>query len=93
MSESFRYYKVVETDGMDAAQLQKVLNDATDGFPEMQIDHVIGTKIILGFESMLNAQGRAQARAEELKKQRLAKELAKGLFNIGMIAPTLGSSR
>lgn len=61
MSESFRLYKVVETEGMSAEQLQKILNDATDGFPEMQIDHVIGTKIILGYESMLNAKGRAEA--------------------------------
>ncbi|OAK70078.1 hypothetical protein [Lederbergia galactosidilytica] len=61
MSESFRLYKVVETEGMSAGQLQQVLNNATDGFPEMQIDHVIGTKIILGYESMLNAKGRAEA--------------------------------
>lgn len=61
MSESFRLYKVVETEGMNAEQLQKLLNNATDGFPEMQIDHVIGTKIILGYESMLNAKGRAEA--------------------------------
>lgn len=67
MSESFRHYQVVETDGMNAEQLQKVLNDATDAFPEKQIDHVIGTKIILGYESLLNAKGRAQARNENLK--------------------------
>jgi len=44
MSESFRLYKVVETDGQSAEELQKVLNAATDGFTEMQIDHVVGQK-------------------------------------------------
>jgi len=62
--ESFRLYKVVETDGMSAEELQRVLNKATDGFPEMQIDYVVGTKLILGRESMLNAKGRADARPE-----------------------------
>ncbi|MGE8205283.1 hypothetical protein ACQKP0_12015 [Heyndrickxia sp. NPDC080065] len=60
MSKSFRQYKVVETEGMSADELQKLLNKATDGFPEMQIDHVVGTKIILGYESLLNAKGRAE---------------------------------
>lgn len=81
MSESFRLYKVVETEGMSAEQLQKVLNNATDGFPEMQIDHVIGTKIILGFESALNTKGRAQARLDKLSKSLLDKP---------MMAPTIG---
>ncbi|MED4892344.1 MULTISPECIES: hypothetical protein [Heyndrickxia] len=60
MSESFRLYKVVETDGQSAEELQKVLNAATDGFTEMQIDHVVGIKIILGYDSPLNAKGRAE---------------------------------
>ena len=59
MCDSFRLYKVVETDGMTPIELQAVLDDATDGFPEMQIDYVVGTKIILGYESPLNAKGRA----------------------------------
>lgn len=59
MSESFRIYKVVETEGMSAVDLQNILSFATDGIPEMQIDYVIGTKIILGHESILNAKGRA----------------------------------
>lgn len=58
----FRHYKVIETKDMSAEELQQVLNKATGGFPEMQIDHVVGTKIILGYESMLNAKGRAMAR-------------------------------
>ncbi|MGE8207725.1 hypothetical protein ACQKP0_24965 [Heyndrickxia sp. NPDC080065] len=60
MRESFRLYKVVETEGMSADELQILLNKATDGFPKMQIDHVVGTKIILGYESLLNAKGRAE---------------------------------
>ena len=60
MSESFRLYKVVESAGMEAVELQNLLNGATDGFPEMQIDHVVGTKIILGYESLLNSKGRAE---------------------------------
>lgn len=62
MADKLRYYKVVETKNMSANELQTTLNKATDGFPEMQIDHVIGTKIILGYDSMLNEKGRAEAR-------------------------------
>ena len=62
MDNSFRLYKVVETTEMSAEELQKVLNAATDGYPEMQIDHVVGTKLILGWESGLNAKGRAEIR-------------------------------
>ncbi|WP_416149481.1 hypothetical protein ACM26V_00330 [Salipaludibacillus sp. HK11] len=65
MEDNHRLYQVVETEGMSAKELQKILNQATDGFPEKQIDHVIGTKIILGFESSLNAKGRAQVRLTE----------------------------
>lgn len=60
MSESFRYYTVIETKDMNAKELQKILNEATDGYPEKQIDHVVGTKLILGHESLLNAKGRAE---------------------------------
>ena len=49
--ESFRHYQVIETKDMSAEQLQEVLNKATNDFPEKQIDYVIGTKIILGYES------------------------------------------
>lgn len=49
--ESFRQYQVIETKDMSAEQLQEVLNKATNDFPEKQIDYVIGTKIILGYES------------------------------------------
>ena len=62
MADKLRYYKVIETNDMSAEELQRTLNKATDGFPEMQIDHVIGTKIILGFDSLLNETGRAEAR-------------------------------
>ncbi len=62
MADKLRYYKVVETKDMSADELQRTLNKATDGFPEMQIDHVIGTKIILGYDSMLNEKGRTEAR-------------------------------
>lgn len=62
MNDSFRLYKVVETKDMSAEELQKILNAATDGYPEMQIDHVVGTKLILGWESGLNAKGRAEVR-------------------------------
>lgn len=62
MDNSFRLYKVVETKDMSAEELQKVLNAATDGYPEMQIDHAVGTKLILGWESGLNAKGRAEIR-------------------------------
>lgn len=58
---SFRNYIVVETDGLSADELQTILNQATDGFPEKQIDHVVGTKLILGYESLLNEKGRAEA--------------------------------
>lgn len=66
MSESFRLYKVLETKDMSAEELQLALNNATEGFPEMQIDHVIGTKIIFGYESSLNAKGRAEAKLKKL---------------------------
>lgn len=62
MEKSFRLYKVIETKDMSAKDLQNILNKATDGFPEMQIDHVVGTKIILGYESLLNERGRACAK-------------------------------
>jgi hypothetical protein len=66
MKDNFRLYKVIETDGMSADDLQNLLNKATDGFPEMQIDHVVGTKIILGFDSLLNAKGRAEAKLKKM---------------------------
>lgn len=62
MADKLRYYKVVETKDMSADELQTTLNKATDGFQEMQIDYVIGTKIILGYDSMLNEKGRTEAR-------------------------------
>ena len=64
MKESFRHYQVIETEGMSAEQLQEVLRNATNDFPEKQIDYVVGTKIILGYESILNAHGRAEARLQ-----------------------------
>ena len=67
MNDSFRLYKVVETKDMSADELQKVLNAATDGYPEMQIDHVVGTKLILGWESGLNAKGRTEVRLSGMK--------------------------
>lgn len=46
MEKSFRHYQVIETKGMDAEQLQDVLNKAKhDDFQEKQIDFVVGTKI------------------------------------------------
>ncbi|GIN71158.1 hypothetical protein J14TS2_16330 [Bacillus sp. J14TS2] len=81
MSESFRLYKVVETEGMSAEQLQKVLNNATDGFPEMQIDHVVGTKLILGYESMLNAKGRAEAALRKGLNAKVNNTIQGGLAN------------
>lgn len=60
--ESFRLYKVVETADMTAEELQNVLNEATEDVREMQIDYVVGTKLILGFESWLNSTGRQTAR-------------------------------
>jgi len=62
MADSHRNYKVVETKDMSAEELQQVINKATDGFPEMQIDYVIGTKIILGYDSLLNEKGRMEAK-------------------------------
>ncbi|TQR28339.1 hypothetical protein C7Y47_22120 [Lysinibacillus sphaericus] len=63
MKESYRHYQVIETEGMSAQQLQDILNKAThDDIHEKQIDYVVGTKIILGYESILNAKGRAEAR-------------------------------
>lgn len=61
MSKSFKHYQVVETEALSADKLQIVLDNATHGFPEKQIEHVIGTKIILSFESILNEKGRAEA--------------------------------
>lgn len=69
MKESFRHYRVIETEGMSAEQLQDVLSKAThDDFQEKQIDFVVGTKLILGYESILNAKGRAEARLQTLLK-------------------------
>lgn len=67
MEKSFRKYRVVETEGMSAEKLQEILNEATDSIFEMQIDHVLGTKLILGFESFLNANGRAGVIAHQAK--------------------------
>ena len=67
MNDSFRLYKVVETKDISADELQKILNAATDGYPEMQIDHVVGTKLILGWESGLNAKGRTEVRLSGMK--------------------------
>jgi hypothetical protein len=80
MADKLRSYKVVETDGMSADELQKTLNKATDGFPEMQIDHVIGTKIILGYDSMLNEKGRAEAKL--LNKLNAATRSAAGKLGV-----------
>lgn len=66
MSKSFKHYQVIETDGMSAEVLQKILNTATEGFPEKQIDHVIGTKMILSFESILNEKGRMEAKLQKM---------------------------
>ncbi|GEM_PF-2863165 len=69
MKESFRHYHVIETEGLSADQLQDILNKAThEDFQEKQIDFVVGTKIILGYESILNANGRAEARLQTLLK-------------------------
>lgn len=69
MKESFRHYQVIETEGMSAEQLQEVLNKAThEDIHEKQIDFVVGTKIILGYESILNAFGRAEARLQSSLK-------------------------
>lgn len=65
MKESYRHYIVIETKDMTAEQLQEVLNKAThEDIMEKQIDFVVGTKIILGYESILNAKGRAAAKQE-----------------------------
>jgi len=69
VEKSFRHYKVIETEGISAKQLQDILNKAThDDFQEKQIDFVVGTKIILGYESILNDKGRAEARSQTLLK-------------------------
>lgn len=69
MDKSFRHYQVIETKGMDAEQLQDILNKAThDEFQEKQIDFVVGTKIILGYDSILNAKGRTEARLQTFLK-------------------------
>lgn len=60
MEKSFKNYQVVETSAMSAGELQSILNKATDGFPEKQIEHVIGTKIILSYESLFNQKGRTE---------------------------------
>lgn len=63
MKESFRHYQVIETKDLSAEQLQEILDKAThEDIHEKQIDYVVGTKIILGYESILNAKGRAEAR-------------------------------
>lgn len=65
MKESFRHYHVIETEGISAEQLQDILNKAThEDVIEKQIDFVVGTKIILGHESILNANGRVEARLQ-----------------------------
>lgn len=61
MDKSFKHYLVVETENLTADQLQEILDNATHGFPEKQIEHVIGTKIVLSYESILNERGRAEA--------------------------------
>ncbi|MEK3995653.1 hypothetical protein MKY29_12930 [Psychrobacillus sp. FSL K6-2365] len=66
MSKSFKHYQVIETEGMTAEELQFILNKATSDFPEKQIDHVIGTKIILSFESILNEKGRMEAQLQKM---------------------------
>lgn len=71
MEESFRHYQVIETKDMSAEQLQEALNKAKNDFPEKQIDYVIGTKIILGYESFLNARGRAEASLQASSKKSL----------------------
>lgn len=68
MSKSFRYYKVIETKDTSAEELQRFLDKATDALPEMQIDHVVGTKIILGYESMLNEKGRMQSKVSSVMR-------------------------
>ncbi|WP_342546116.1 hypothetical protein [Lysinibacillus sp. FSL K6-4013] len=56
---------------MSVEQLQDILNKAThEDFQEKQIDFVVGTKIILGYESILNAKGRAEARLQTLLKEK-----------------------
>lgn len=65
MKDSFRHYRVIETQDLSAEQLQEILNKAThEDICEKQIDYVVGTKIILGYESILNAKGRAEARLQ-----------------------------
>lgn len=48
--DSFRNYLVIETRDLSAEQLQEILNNNTSDYPEKQIDFVVGTKIILGYE-------------------------------------------
>lgn len=47
--EKFLQYQVIETADITAEQLQAILNKAANEVPEKQIDHVVGTKIILSY--------------------------------------------
>lgn len=62
MNKSLRLYKVIETEEMSAEQLQKILNEAANDLQEKQIDYVVGTKIILGYDSFLNEKGRLESK-------------------------------
>ena len=51
-NESIKQYRVVDTFGMSAEQLQGFLNQVANEVPQKQIDHVVGTNIILSYVSI-----------------------------------------
>lgn len=52
IKEPFIQYQVIETVDMSAEQLQEILNKAANELPRKQIEHVVGTKIILSYVSI-----------------------------------------
>ncbi len=62
MNKSLKLYQVIETEGISAEQLQVILNEGANDIQEKQIDYVVGTKIILGYDSLLNEKGRLESK-------------------------------
>lgn len=77
MSKPFRLYRVIETEGMTSSQLQEVLNEVTDGILEEQIDHVVGTKIILGRDSLFTEEGRMKSKTDKFVSENFSEGLIK----------------
>lgn len=53
LREIIRRYRVIETEKMSAEELQEELNNKDVGILNGRIEHVVGSKVIIGYDTYL----------------------------------------